>query len=128
MRTSNLSFFSASAVVRQGWCSMSCWPAACHSTKTTCPPSLQRWATTPGCEHDRRPVCLLRTGSHQQHMTCHIGAHQPNCRRVPLRCPAHQVMAAQYEVPPWLSPDAVALLGAMLNPDPAARHVCRQLK
>ncbi len=35
--------------------------------------------------------------------------------------PAPQVMAAQYEVPPWLSPDAVALLGAMLNPDPTGR-------
>lgn len=32
-----------------------------------------------------------------------------------------QVMAAQYEVPPWLAHDAVALLAAMLNPDPAAR-------
>lgn len=32
-----------------------------------------------------------------------------------------QVMAAQYEVPPWLAHNAVALLAGMLNPDPAAR-------
>ncbi|KAI7845902.1 hypothetical protein COHA_000635 [Chlorella ohadii] len=38
-----------------------------------------------------------------------------------------KVMAAQYEVPPWLSPDAVALLGAMLNPDPTGRPTAEQL-
>ncbi|PRW55916.1 CBL-interacting serine threonine- kinase 3-like [Chlorella sorokiniana] len=38
-----------------------------------------------------------------------------------------KVMAAQCEVPPWLSADAVALLGVVLNPDPAARPTAEQL-
>jgi hypothetical protein len=33
----------------------------------------------------------------------------------------HKISAAQYEVPPWLSPDAVGLLQSMMNPEPADR-------
>lgn len=36
-----------------------------------------------------------------------------------------KISKAEYEVPPWLSKDAVHLLGCMLNPDPDAR--CRRL-
>jgi len=33
----------------------------------------------------------------------------------------HKISAADYEVPPWLSGEAVSLLGAMLTPAPEGR-------
>lgn len=33
----------------------------------------------------------------------------------------HVIEAAAYEVPPWLSSEAVAMLSAMLQPDPEKR-------
>ena len=33
----------------------------------------------------------------------------------------HKISAAQYEVPPWLSPDAVGLLRSMMSPEPGDR-------
>lgn len=38
-----------------------------------------------------------------------------------------KISKAEYEVPPWLSKDAVHLLGCMLNPDPDARLTIEQM-
>ncbi|PSC71591.1 CBL-interacting kinase 32 [Micractinium conductrix] len=39
----------------------------------------------------------------------------------------HKISAAQYEVPPWLSHEAVALLAAMLQPAPEQRATIEQI-